>query len=85
MRIKKNERGFAYGEFDDFYGKKCSIQKSSLATRDAIWLGVSNTGPRMGNYSKNRNVEYWRMHLTKKEVKALLPVLQKFVETGEIK
>jgi hypothetical protein len=84
MRIKKTERGFALGEFDDAYGKKCSIQKSSLASTDAIWLGVNNTGPLMGE-SKNQDVEHGRMHLTKKEVRSLLPVLKRFVETGEIK
>jgi hypothetical protein len=40
-------RGFKLGEFTDFYGKKCSIQKSSLATDDAIWLGVDNPEPQI--------------------------------------
>lgn len=84
MRIKRTERGFAYTEFDDFYGKKCSLQKSSLAEKDAIWFGVGNTGPRMGD-SANRDVEHGRMHLTRAQVKKLLPVLTKFAETGELK
>lgn len=66
---KNTDRGFERGEFDDRYGEKCSIQKSSLAHEDAIWLG--------------RNSLY-RMHLTQDMVAALLPSLNLFVETGEL-
>lgn len=62
------ERGFVRGEFTDHYGLACSLQKSSLATRDCIWLGVDDH----------------RMHLTQEHVAALLPMLQHFVETGEL-
>lgn len=41
MKIEKTERGFALAEFTDRYGVKCSLQKSSLATEDAIWFGVT--------------------------------------------
>ncbi len=47
MNITKTERGFALGLFTDLYGTKCSIQKSSLATDDAIWLGVDNPEPKI--------------------------------------
>jgi len=47
MRSDKTLRGFALGEFVDLYGIKCSIQKSSLATDDAIWFGVSDPEPRV--------------------------------------
>lgn len=40
MNLEKNQRGFENGKFTDLYGEKCSIQKSSLATDDAIWLGI---------------------------------------------
>jgi len=106
MKIKfnKTQRGFRKGVFTDRYGEQCSIQQSSLATEDAIWLGIDDANPQIMQYDANRlglakieNPVGWvkyevprevvmstRMHLTKKEVKALLPVLQKFVETGEI-
>lgn len=61
-------RGFPLGDFQDHYGERCSIQESSLATEFAIWLG--------------RDEE--RMHLTQAEVAVLLPVLARFVETGEL-
>jgi len=107
MKKKKTQRGFEYYEFKDKYGEKCSLQKSSLATEDAIWLGIDDANPqimssdaiRMGlkerTYSESDNgwtpfeipkevLLSTRMHLTKNQVKRLLPILQKFVETGEI-
>lgn len=47
MELSKTERGFAIGEFTDRYGAKCSIQKSSLATEDAIWFGVNDANPKI--------------------------------------
>jgi hypothetical protein len=49
MKIKKakTNRGFNLIEFDDLYGAKCNIQKSSLATDDAIWIGIQDAEPRI--------------------------------------
>lgn len=80
IEMKKTCRGFARADFDDLYSQKCSIQKSSLATQDAIWLGVDNTGPQMGNREVGD-----RMHLSREHVKALLPSLTKFAKTGNLK
>jgi predicted RNase H-like HicB family nuclease len=41
------QRGFALGKFTDRYGHACSIQKSSLATEDAIWLGIDDAEPQL--------------------------------------
>lgn len=38
-------RGFQKTEFEDFHGVKCSIQESSMATDDAIWLGIEDPNP----------------------------------------
>ena len=85
MKLKKNSRGFAYGEFIDRYQQKCSLQKSSLAMEDAIWLGVDNTGPQIKGPGGNENEDIWaRMHLTQAMVKRLLPTLILFVQTGEL-
>jgi len=103
IKIKANHRGFMVGEFKDRYDTVCSIQKSSLATEDCIWLGVDDTNPQiMASQAKSFGVETnettgWvpypipnevslttRMHLTRKQVKKLLPLLQHFVETGEL-
>lgn len=105
--MKKTYRGFNVCSFQDLYGATCSLQKSSLATEDAIWLGVDDADPkimssvaiRMGikertfTESDNGWTPFFipqevslntRMHLSRKQVAKLLPLLQKFVETGEI-
>lgn len=69
MTPEKTNRGFDYLNFTDLYEKRCSLQRSSLATEDSIWLGVDATG---------------RMGLSREQVAELLPYLQKFVDTGEI-
>ena len=94
MKIEKTPRGFEISEFTDLYGKECSIQKSSLASADAIWLGVDNPGltvfenEKKGKYlvvemPKNFSVSS-RMHLNREQIAELLPILQKFVDTGEL-
>lgn len=99
----KTHRGFAVQEFKDLYGADCSIQKSSLATDDAIWLGVDDAKPQImasqaaGFGVKTEETTGWvpypipeevllttRMHLNREQVATLLPILQKFVETGEL-
>jgi hypothetical protein len=47
MKIGQTDRGFAYAEFEDIYGIKCSIQESSLATEYALWLGVDDPSPKI--------------------------------------
>ena len=107
IKIKRNGRNFETGTFIDRYGYGCSIQKSSLATEDCIWLGIDDAKPqimssdaiRMGlrqrTFDENDNgwvkfeipkevLLHTKMHLTRKQVKELLPLLQKFVETGEL-
>lgn len=55
-------------KFLDRDGETCSLQKSSLATDVCIWLGCAPN----------------RMHLTQQMVADMLPLLQRFVETGEL-
>lgn len=45
--LKHTQRGFAYIEFQDRYEHKCSLQKSSLATEDAIWFGIDDANPQV--------------------------------------
>jgi hypothetical protein len=77
-KISKTARGFAIKTFTDYYGSECSLQKSSLADIDCVWLGVTRpfTEPQIANQT--------RMHLTRPMVKKLLPLLEKFVRTGEL-
>lgn len=93
MKLKSTNRGFKLGHFTDSNGCECSIQKSSSVV-DRIWLGIDNPkltifeDESMGKYKitdlpKTHMVDS-RMHLTKRQVKDLIPLLQKFVETGEL-
>lgn len=73
--LSRTARGFAVGRFEDLYGAKCSVQDSSLATAFALWLGVDQDAD---------GEDGVRMHLTQDMVRALLPVLQRFADTGSI-
>ena len=99
MKAEKTERGFAITEFPDQTGKKCSLQKSSLATEDCIWLGVSAVAHKTFRPSPPTDVNdpawvtfkmpqetycFSRMHLSRETVQKLLPLLTRFAETGEL-
>ena len=42
MHKTKTTRGFDIIKFVDDYGEECSLQKSSSADADRVWLGVSS-------------------------------------------
>jgi len=103
IEYKKTSRGFATIEFKDYYDASCSVQKSSLATKGAIWIGIDDPAPKILASKVNQvnpetgEVSGWvpfhipddvlistRMHLTREQVAMLLPILQVFVETGEL-
>ncbi|WP_227396813.1 hypothetical protein [Jeotgalibacillus aurantiacus] len=99
MDIKKGytNRGFQDIEFRDINSVSCSIQKSSLATEDAIWFGVNDADPKILASKTKEGGTGWvthdipkevllttRMHLTQDQVKDLLPILQTFAETGRL-
>lgn len=94
MDLDQTSRGFNIANFTDRSNNVCSIQKSSLATEDAIWLGIDKPKltifepPTYGKYitmdmPANFMVDS-RMQLTQEMVKELLPHLIKFAETGEL-
>jgi hypothetical protein len=103
IKLTPTQRGFLHGDFKDRYGTSCSIQKSSLATEDAIWFGVNDANPQILARDARalgiatEQVNGWvpfqipdevllttRMHLTREMVADLLPILQRFVDTGEL-
>lgn len=73
--VEPTDRGFSRGEFIDRYRSRCSIQKSSMAADDCLWLGVDHDF---------NGKECTRMHLTRGMVQALLPMLQQFAVSGEL-
>ncbi|MCK9198989.1 MAG: hypothetical protein M0P49_05245 [Bacilli bacterium] len=90
-------RGFKVIEFIDRYDRRCNIQKSSLGTEDAIWFGIEAAEPKILASKVMKGGTGWvdylihedvvittRMHLTVNQVRALLPILQKFVDTGKL-
>jgi hypothetical protein len=91
MKKNKTNRGFGIIEFADRNGQECSLQKSSIATESCIWLGVDDANPLVLEIGKGwvpvsfpeNTLFHTRMHLNRKQVKALLPHLTKFAETGE--
>ncbi len=68
-------RGLLIVRFEDLYGEKCSIQKSSLATQDAIWLG---------QHQCSKCDAPTRMHLSRGMAASLASILQCFADTGEL-
>ena len=92
MQKTKTHRGLALIKFKDNYGVSCRLQKSSLATDHAVWFGVDDPEPKISipgcgwvPYPIPEEVSIrTRMHLTQKQVKKLIPILQKFCKTGEL-
>ena len=86
--FQPTQRGFLKGEFKDLYGMTCSIQKSSLATDDAIWIGSDGGSHASGNtIIPEDEFPYTcmaRMHLNREQVSELIPILQFFVDNGEL-
>ena len=98
--IRKIGTGFDVVEFKDRGGNKCSLQKSSTAIEDCVWLGCDEIGlrkftpgPGWENISTANEggaiggityIANNRMHLNQEQVAAILPYLQRFVETGEL-
>ena len=98
MNITHTDRGFARVEFTDRNEVPCSLQKSSIATEDCIWLGANDIGLKRFEPGKGwhdvvlereppggvNHVANNRMHLSQENVRALLPLLQGFAATGDL-
>jgi hypothetical protein len=94
MTIETNQRGFQFGKFIDRNGEECSIQLSSLATEEAIWLGIDK--PKLCVFENDSHGKYLitempknfdvssRMHLTRNDVIELVSVLNNFLKYGTL-
>lgn len=103
MNKQQTSRGFVFYQFTESNGNVCSIQKSSAAERDLIWLGCDKLN--IQGFTPYGQPESWaniteeqinekfgtkyisgnnKMHLNRETVAKLLPILQKFVDTGNI-
>jgi len=79
MKIEFTNRNFALAKFKDRYGERCSIQDSSSATENCIWLGcehetLDNNGQPCGA----------RMHVDIDLARELIVLLQRFIDNGTI-
>ena len=102
-KILTTDRGCSIIQLKDLYGQGFSIQKSSLATDDAIWFGIDDADPKIlasqvGKINpETGEISGWvkfdipedvllntRMHLNREQVAKLIPILQTFVDTGDI-
>ena len=71
MKIKKTCRGFDLIEFEDDNGEKCSLQKSSSALEDKIWLGIDQAKI-LEFYPMPRDTNEAWVEITKEEVEEKL-------------
>lgn len=83
----QTERHFARGDFVDRYGSACSVQDSSIATENCLWLGVDRPSIKTGPPWVDLKIPddafiSSRMHLTVSQAVALRDVLDRFIETG---
>ncbi len=77
MDFRPTKKGLLRGEFIDRFGQTCSVQESSQAGEDCIWLGVEVD-------REGKEVPNGRMHLTRDQAKSLIPVLRHFVREGTL-
>lgn len=97
MQKSNTGRGFGIYNFEDSNCRSCSIQESSSAEEPKLWLGCNEIDlkhfiPKVGwvevDLTTSQENEVYiantRMHLTREQVAELLPLLQAFVETGEL-
>lgn len=78
IKLVDTQRGFARGDFKDAYEEKCSIQESSVGSN--LWLGCNHETKDLDGVGCGA-----RMHLTQKMVADLIPLLQRFVDTGRLR
>lgn len=78
INIRKTSSGFFRGEFKDANGEQCSIQESSAADYPRLWLGQNGGTHHMGHCLA-------RMHLDQETAKALIPLLKRFVRSGNLR
>lgn len=97
MKPKRQEtnRGFVLVEFKDSNSVACSLQESSAASGECVWLGCDDLNPLEfvphGEPSwrpiqmPETFVANTRMHLNREQAAWLVEELQHFVETGRVR
>jgi len=78
----KTNRGWTIYLFKDYYGEECSLQKSSSAECDQVWLGLQRDDPK--KHPVFGDSLGMRMLIDRKLAAKLALKLAAFAETGEI-
>lgn len=74
-------RGFLRLDFTDRNGTECSLQQSSIATEDCIWLGAES-GTHIKALATDKEPGcYARMHLNEEQVRGLVRQLSHWLVT----
>lgn len=73
MILRRTEHGRAYASFQDISGSQCRVQESSHGD-PAIWIGF--------DVFLDKADPPAMMHLTQDMIRDLLPILQRFADTG---
>lgn len=96
-KLEQTARGFGIIKFRDHNGEACSLQESSAAIyqqpgSSCLWLGCDDANPRVmvpgkGWQSLEMPWDYLantRLHLNRKQVRALITHLKQWLETGNL-
>ncbi|MDL2306607.1 hypothetical protein LJC48_01070 [Desulfovibrio sp. OttesenSCG-928-C06] len=91
------DRGFPLIKFRDLADTDCSLQQSSMVGEEAIWLGTHEPEARVPASQVMPGGCGWvryplpkevfistRMHLTRSQVRELLPLLERFAKHGTL-
>lgn len=81
MKKSHTTRGFDLYTFQDSYKKDCSLQMSSIADYEAVWLGRDGDQEK---HSITGELLSTRMHIDRKTARRLGLKLIAFAETGEL-
>jgi hypothetical protein len=96
MQETRTNRGFTLYKFTDTNGIECSVQKSSAAFENRIWLGATKIGLKHFKAGEGwKDIELTdtieehytantRIHINQETAKELVTILQRFIDTGEI-
>ena len=89
MNESTTVRGFALNTLTDNYGNEFSVQKSSAASDDFVWVGVDDprvqVGPPWQPFEMPANaLIHSRAHLTREQAREVATALMRFAETGEL-
>lgn len=96
MNRSKTIRGFDIINFIDSKGVECSIQKSSQADDDYIWLGANKIGLKrfiagrgwedieLTQNSYENYIANNRIHINREQAREIVEALQVFIETGDL-